>query len=298
MYEWMHDEKITCFFYTNFSSKTVEDAKSYIKNSADFADSVTYAIASDEDEYMGTACLKAIDREKGYAQLSVVVRKKAMTRGYSWFAVCEILRIAFEELKLESVYWCISSRNDQAVRFYDKHYFNRIVDVPAEICNMYKGRDDLIWYSVLKGDDYLNEALNRGSVAGCKIINIKTIPTVNAGELSFFEATHDIDFEIKRVYYISKVPEGTRRGFHAHKKLKQLLYCPYGQIQLVLDNGKVREEITLNDPSIGIVIDYPVWREMLWLQKDSVLCVASSEFYNVDDYIRNYDEFKKLYIQS
>ncbi len=291
MYEWMQDIDIIKYFYDDFSNKTLADAESYIRNIYACENIVSYAIASDEDEYMGTACLKEIDKAKGYAQLSVVVRRCAMTRGYSWFAVCELLRIAFDELELESVYWCISNRNEQAVRFYDKHYFNRVVDVPKEIENMYAGRNDLIWYSVLKGDDYLNVALNRGSIAGCRIINIKTIPTVNAGELSFFEAGHDIDFDIKRIYYISKVPEGTRRGFHAHKKLKQLLYCPYGRIQLVLDNGSVREEITLNDPSIGIIIDRPVWREMLWLQKDSVLCVASSEFYEVDDYIRDYNDY-------
>ena len=43
---------------------------------------------------------------------------------------------------------------------------------------------------------------------------------------SFFEATHDVPFEFKRMYYISKVPEGTRRGFHAHKKLKGAIALP------------------------------------------------------------------------
>lgn len=294
MYEWMHDEGITKYFYDDFRTKTLRDAEDYINKSADFVDAMSYAVVSDEDEYMGTACLKTIDKEKGYAQLSVVVRNTAMTKGYSWFAVCEILRIAFEELDLESVYWCISCRNERALRFYDKHYFKRIVDVPAEIRSMYSGRDDLIWYSVLKGDDYLNEALNRGSVAGCDIINIRTIPTVNAGELSFFEAGRDIPFDIKRIYYISKVPEGSRRGFHAHRKLKQVLFCPYGKIQLILDDGNRREEITLNDPSIGIVIDHPIWREMLWLQKDAVLCVGSSEFYDENDYIRDYNEYQQF----
>ena len=134
---------------------------------------------------------------------------------------------------------------------------------------------------------------NRAEVAGCKIVHIKTIPTVGAGELSFFEATHDVPFEFKRMYYISKVPEGTRRGFHAHKKLKQLLFCPYGRIQLILENKHGREEIELSDPSIGVVIEEPTWREMLWLQKDSVLCVAASDYYEVEDYIRDYEEFKK-----
>ena len=133
----------------------------------------------------------------------------------------------------------------------------------------------------------------------CEMVNIKikTIPTDEAGELSFFEGNRDVEFEIKRIYYISKVPEGVRRGFHAHKALKQLLFCPYGRIQLILENKTGREEIELSDPSMGVVIDSCTWREMLWLQKDSVLCVAASDYYDAADYIRNYDEFIK-YLQA
>ena len=74
--------------------------------------------------------------------------------------------------------------------------------------------------------------------------------------------------------------------------MKQLLFCPYGRIQFILENKNGREEIELSDPSIGVAIEEPTWREMLWLQKDSVLCVAASDFYEVEDYIRNYQEFK------
>ncbi|MBR7000574.1 MAG: FdtA/QdtA family cupin domain-containing protein [Lachnospiraceae bacterium] len=190
---------------------------------------------------------------------------------------------------LDSIYWCVSRENERAVRFYDKHNFHEIVDVPSFVLDRYKGVEDLKWYSVLKGD----EINVRDTVAGCKVIHIKTIPTINAGELSFFEATREIPFEIKRIYYISKVPEGVRRGFHAHKKLKQILFCPYGRIQLILESKDVREEIELSDPSIAVLIEEGTWREMLWLQKDSVLCVAASEFYDADDYIRDYGEFKK-----
>lgn len=129
---------------------------------------------------------------------------------------------------------------------------------------------------------------------GCTIIDIKTIAAENAGQLSFFEATHDIPFEIKRVYYISYVPKGAERGGHAHKKLKQLLFCPYGAVKMILDDGKTREEIVLDDASKGLVIDKPIWREMLWLKDDSVLCVAASDYYIVDDYIRDYDKFVKF----
>lgn len=288
MLEWMHDESVVEKLRGNFKEKTLEDAEKFILASANKKKDIHLAIVSDEDEYMGTVSLKSIDRSNNSAEFAITVRKTAMGRGYSWWGMEEIIRLAFEKYGLENVYWCVSRANDRAVRFYDKHNFHEAVDISRNILARYEGMDDLKWYSVLKGD-ILDK---RTEVAGCKIIRIKTVPTVGAGELSFFEATHDVPFEFKRMYYISKVPEGTRRGFHAHKELKQLLFCPYGRIQLILENKNGREEIELSDPSIGVVIEEPTWREMLWLQKDSVLCVAASEFYEVEDYIRDYKEFK------
>lgn len=291
MLEWMHDADVTGQLRTDFASKTLSDAEAFILRSNEDKKDVNLAIASDEDEYMGTVTLR--DIEDGNAEFAITVRSKAMGRGYSWFGMEAILKKAFDELGLDCVYWCVSRKNTRAVRFYDKHNFHEALDIPAKVLARYEGIADLKWYSVLKDDD-INE---KDSVAGCKVIHIKTIPTVGAGELSFFEGNHDVEFDIRRIYYISKVPEGTRRGFHAHKELKQLLFCPYGRIQLILENNNGREEIELYDPSIGVVIDQPTWREMLWLQKDSVLCVAASDYYDPEDYIRDYDEFVE-YIRS
>lgn len=291
MLEWMHDADVTENLSANFASKTLDDAMNFIKNSKIDKNNIHFAIASDEDEYMGTASLKHVDYQKLTAEFAITVRKCAMGKGYSWYGMKTIIEKAFEDFNLESVYWCVSTLNKRAVRFYDKHNFHETLDISDEILKRYEGIDNLKWYSVLKGDN-LNKI---DSVAGCKIVNIKTISTVESGELSFFQEGTDIDFSIKRIYYISKVPEGVKRGFHAHKKLKQILFCPYGSIQLTLENGNVREEIELSDPSIGVYIEGVVWREMLWLKKDSVLCVAASELYDENDYIRDYDEFKQFY---
>lgn len=285
MLAWMHDSDVTGNLRTDFASKTIQDVENFIKFSLKDENNLNLAIASDNDEYMGTVSLKHI--EEGNAEFAITVRAEAMGRGYSWFGLESIIKKAFDEMGLESVYWCVSKKNARAIRFYDKHNFHEALDIPQKILDRYKEMDDLKWYFVLKGD----ELDTRETVAGCKVVHIKTIPTVNTGELSFFEGTHEIPFDIKRIYYISKVPEGVRRGFHAHKKLKQLLFCPYGRIQLLLENIHGREEIELSDPSIGILIEEPTWREMLWLQKDSVLCVAASDFYKVEDYIRDYKEF-------
>ena len=287
MLEWMHDERVVGNLRADFSSKTLEDCCSFICSEKK-KKNIHLAIASDEDEYMGTVSLKNI--EDGSAEFAITVRSAAMRKGYAWFGMEAIINKAFNELGLTSVYWCVSRDNERAVRFYDKHNFHEVVDIPAKVLERYEGINNLKWYSALNGDE-LNV---RDSVAGCKVIHINTIPTVNAGELSFFESSHDIAFDIKRIYYISKVPEGVRRGFHAHKSLKQLLFCPYGRIQLILENQYGREEIDLKDPSIGVVIDQCTWREMLWLQKDSVLCVAASDYYDPDDYIRDYSVFKSI----
>ncbi len=286
MLEWMHDKEVTGKLRTDFSKKSLKDAKDFIRYSWEDNLNVNLAIVSDEDEYMGTVSLKHI--MDGSAEFAIIVRKDAMKRGYAWFAMAEILRKAFDEYQLECVYWCVSRLNKRAIRFYEKHHFHEVLDVPKKALSRYEGIEDLKWYSFLKGD-----TLRIGdSVAGCKIIRIKTIPTIDAGELSFFEEKKDIPFEIKRIYYVSKVPEGIRRGFHAHKTLKQLLFCPYGRIQLILENKHGREEIELSDPSIGVLIEECTWREMLWIQKDSVLCVAASDYYDESDYIRDYNEFR------
>ena len=287
MFAWMHDNRVTEKMRTDFSSMTLQDAEDFIKSSWDDKDSIHLAIASDEDEYMGTVSLKNI--EDFSAEFAIAVRFEAMGHGYSWFGMETIIDKAFNEYGLESVYWCVPRDNIRAVRFYNKHSFHEVIDVPKKASSRYKNMGNLKWYSVLKGD----ELDVQDTVAGCKVIHINTIPTMNAGELSFFEGSHDIPFDIKRIYYISKVPEGVRRGFHAHKALKQLLFCPYGRIQLVLENKNGREEIELRDPSIGVIIAECTWREMLWLQKNSVLCVAASDFYDEKDYIRNYDDFRK-----
>lgn len=293
MYKWMHDKDVTKWMHQDYSNLSVKDASSFIEKANQITDEIHLCIASDEDEYMGTVSLRHIENESKLAEFAIVVRKEAMTKGYAWFGMIEVLKVAFEDYRLEKVYWRVNKENSRAIRFFEKHGFNQLdEDIPSEIIKRHYNENNLVWYAVLSGDDYQNEALTRGSIAGCKVVRIKTIPTIEAGELSFFEAMHDVPFDVKRIYYISKVPEGVRRGFHAHKKLKQLLFCPFGKIQLILENKDAREEITLSDPSIGIQIDKPTWREMLWMEKNSVLVVAASDYYNVEDYIRDYSEFK------
>lgn len=116
----------------------------------------------------------------------------------------------------------------------------------------------------------------------------------NRGMLVALEENKEIPFPIKRVYYMYDTIIGVRRGFHAHKHLKQVLICIHGSCKIHIDDGKDAEEILLNEPSKGLLIGSNLWREMYDFSKDAVLMVLASDFYDETDYIRDYDTFIKF----
>ena len=113
----------------------------------------------------------------------------------------------------------------------------------------------------------------------------------NRGQLIPIESDKDIPFAIKRVYYIYDTAEGVIRGRHAHKSLEQVLICVTGSCKVSLDDGKSKEEICLNKPNEGIYIKNNIWREMYDFSNDAVLVVLASDYYDENDYIRDYNEF-------
>lgn len=111
------------------------------------------------------------------------------------------------------------------------------------------------------------------------------------GQLVAIEENKDIPFKIKRVYYIYNADSNIRRGFHAHKKLEQILICVHGSCKIHLDNGFETAEVVLNKPFEGLYLNSNIWREMYDFSSDAVLLVLASELYDESDYIKNYDDF-------
>ncbi|OLO37217.1 dTDP-6-deoxy-3,4-keto-hexulose isomerase [Alkalihalophilus pseudofirmus] len=126
-----------------------------------------------------------------------------------------------------------------------------------------------------------------------QLINFKTMGD-DRGSLIALEGNKNIPFEIKRVYYIFDTINNIRRGFHAHKELKQLLICVSGSCKVFVTDGATMKDINLNSRSQGLLIGSMVWREMYDFSPDCVLLVLASEYYSEKDYIRNYDEFLNI----
>ena len=113
------------------------------------------------------------------------------------------------------------------------------------------------------------------------------------GYLVSLEENRNIPFTIRRVYYIYGTNEQPR-GFHAHKDLQQVLICLSGSCKVSLENGEEKEEYQLSNPNQGLFIDNMIWREMYDFSEDCILMVIASNYYDENDYIRNYDDFKSF----
>lgn len=113
------------------------------------------------------------------------------------------------------------------------------------------------------------------------------------GNLSVVEGNRDIPFEIKRVYYLYDVPGGEGRGGHAHKTLQQLIIAVSGSFTVVLDDGSEKRSFLLNKPYEGLLINPGMWRTLKDFSSGAVALVLASEYFDEDEYIRNYPEFKR-----
>jgi len=126
-------------------------------------------------------------------------------------------------------------------------------------------------------------------VQGYKTVQIPSI-TDERGAISFVQLGQLLDFPITRVYWLYDL--NSTRGGHAHKQLKQFIFCSHGSVDFVLDDTKNRETIRLDSPNKGLIIDKPIWREVKNFSSDAAVIILASDLYDENDYIRSYEEFK------
>jgi dTDP-4-dehydrorhamnose 3,5-epimerase-like enzyme len=125
-----------------------------------------------------------------------------------------------------------------------------------------------------------------------RIINLPKI-TDKRGNLTFIEGGNHIPFDVKRVYYLYDVPGGEIRGGHAHKNLKQFIVAASGSFDVILDDGVKTSRIHLNRSYYGLYIPSMIWRKLDNFSTGSVCLVLVSDYYDENDYIRNYKVFKR-----
>lgn len=125
-----------------------------------------------------------------------------------------------------------------------------------------------------------------------QLINLPKIVD-RRGNLSFIEGNNHVPFAIRRVYWIYDVPGGEIRGGHAYRENEEFIVALSGSFDVVLHDGKEERRYHLNRSYNGIYVPKMMWRSMENFSTNSLALVLSSMDYSVDDYFRDFKEFKK-----
>jgi hypothetical protein len=126
-----------------------------------------------------------------------------------------------------------------------------------------------------------------------RLIDLPKIPD-DRGNLSFFENGRQIPFDIQRVYWIYDVPGGEVRGGHAYKVLEEVIIALSGAFEVVLHDGLGERRFLLNRSYTGLYVPKMMWRQLENFSTNSVALVVANAAYDESDYLRDFDEFKKL----
>ncbi len=137
--------------------------------------------------------------------------------------------------------------------------------------------------------------MNKIKVKHSGVVELPRIVDERDGVLCIMNGMQEIPFDIRRVYYINNLDSHSSiRGKHAHRTLRQVIFCINGCFTLSLDDGYCQQDILMREDNIGIILNPMLWHTMHDFSGGCVLLIAASDVYNEADYIRNYDEFLLL----
>ncbi|MBP6098607.1 MAG: FdtA/QdtA family cupin domain-containing protein [Candidatus Levybacteria bacterium] len=111
--------------------------------------------------------------------------------------------------------------------------------------------------------------------------------------LTPIELKEYIDFEPKRLYYVTNVHEST--GAHCHFEEKEFFIIIAGTCVATIDQGNGIEEIPMAKGDSIYAANY-VWHGFKKISEDFILLAVSSTNYRPDrsDYLEDYEEYLKV----
>ena len=135
------------------------------------------------------------------------------------------------------------------------------------------------------------------SVAGLKTRNCRWIDVRGAvdqrGRINFLEAGKDLPFQPQRLFWLHHIAPGQWRGRHGHRKSQLVFVAMNGGCRVHLDDAKVKESVTLDDPARALYVGTWVWHELTDFSAGAAILVIASTLYEDAEYLRDYDAFKR-----
>lgn len=129
-------------------------------------------------------------------------------------------------------------------------------------------------------------------------VRMVTLPTFKdfRGELSVVELFGgkfpELDFPVKRIYYLHDLNEEATRGGHAHKWVHQVFFCISGLASCSLeDRSGDTVAVVLSKHHEGLYVPPMVWHTLGGFEPGTTILVFASDHHDEEEYIRNLEEF-------
>lgn len=100
-----------------------------------------------------------------------------------------------------------------------------------------------------------------------------------------------LPFDIKRIFFMHRVPPNTERGGHAHPHTDQFLLPVAGRFRIEVSDGTQQESFVLDDASRGLYLPRLTWTRLLDFSADCVALAVCSTEYVPSDVIREWPDF-------
>lgn len=126
-------------------------------------------------------------------------------------------------------------------------------------------------------------------------------PKLGAPEIGYISVTEQhqlVPFEVQRIFWTYYTPESIVRGRHAHYATEQVLIAASGRIIVTteLADGSI-QTFRLEDPHVGLYVPPNAWHTMQY-SHSAVQLVLASMPYNEQDYIREYEQFRQVWLNK
>lgn len=102
-----------------------------------------------------------------------------------------------------------------------------------------------------------------------------------------------LPFEPARMFLVSASSQVVIRGLHAHRQTQQVLMAVHGSLTCMISDGNRQISLRLSASSNGLYMGPMVWGSQSQFSADAVLLVLADREYEPDDYIHDYDSFRR-----
>lgn len=116
----------------------------------------------------------------------------------------------------------------------------------------------------------------------------------SSGFIAFAELGDLVHLSVKRMFWIKDVPNGGKRGVHAHLKENQVLFCLSGKVAVTMELlDKRLIHTNLDSAHQALFLPALAWSEMTF-DEDAILLVISDQLFEEENYIRDKAKFVEL----